>query len=83
VVGREIRGLDKLAADTLVFHGGTRADGVRLVTSGGRVLNVVARGPQLDVASAKASAEAQKVSFEGMQWRSDIGRRPWHTRRPG
>jgi phosphoribosylamine--glycine ligase len=83
VLGRPIRGLDRLDPDTLVFHSGTRRVDGQLVTSGGRVLNIVGRGADLPSAIDKAYAEARKVSFEGMQLRTDIGRRTWKRRSPG
>jgi phosphoribosylamine--glycine ligase len=80
-VGQPIEGLDRLDPMTLVFHAGTRRDGGRLLTNGGRVLDVVARGDTLDEAIARVYAEVAKVRFEGMQLRRDIGRRPWKSAR--
>jgi phosphoribosylamine--glycine ligase len=76
--GLPITGLEGLPEDVRVFHAGTRrtADG-RLVTSGGRVLNVVAHGETLDGAIAKAYAAAEGIRFEGKCQRGDIGRREW------
>jgi phosphoribosylamine--glycine ligase len=76
-VGFEVTGLDRLLPETLVFHGGTRQDGQRLLTSGGRVLSVVTLGTTLDEAIGATYRECAKVSFEGMQLRRDIGRRAW------
>ena len=76
--GIAITGLDAVPDDVLVFHAGTRRDEAgELVTSGGRVLNVVARGTSLDQAIAKAYAAAQAIHFEGKTQRGDIGRREW------
>jgi phosphoribosylamine--glycine ligase len=61
--------------DVLVFHAGTRAEGGRTVTAGGRVLGVTGTGPSLDVALARAYAAVRTVSFRGMQYRRDIGAR--------
>jgi phosphoribosylamine---glycine ligase len=59
--------------DVEVFHAGTaRGDDGSLVTSGGRVLNVTARGPAVGDARALAYAAAGDIGFEGMQLRSDI-----------
>ncbi|WP_428261980.1 phosphoribosylamine--glycine ligase [Haliangium sp.] len=68
---------DPAAADQLiVFHAGTaRRDG-HLVTSGGRVLGVTALGHDLADARARAYRAAGEISFEGMQYRRDIGARP-------
>ena len=47
VTGDVIKGLDGVGDDVLVFHGGTRRDGKRLVVDGGRVLNMVGVGPSI------------------------------------
>ncbi|MGE5586880.1 MAG: phosphoribosylamine--glycine ligase [Clostridia bacterium] len=76
-VGDEIR-VDEAglgAADVLLFHSGTRFDGDRLVTSGGRVLNVVARGASIQEAADRAYQGTRHVEFRGMWCRRDIGRR--------
>jgi phosphoribosylamine--glycine ligase len=75
--GYPIRGLDSLPGDVLVFHAGTRWDGDELVTAGGRVLNVVARGAELETAIERAYAACAEIEFQGKTHRSDIGRRPW------
>jgi phosphoribosylamine--glycine ligase len=73
--GMEITGLDE--ADTLpgvkVFQAGTKADGGKTVTSGGRVLGVTALGATLSEAKAKAYEAVAKVHFEGCFFRRDIG----------
>ena len=71
--GRPISGLDTLDADVLCFHAGTRhqPDG-RLVTSGGRVLTVVARGDTLESARARVYDNIGRISFDGMRHRNDI-----------
>jgi phosphoribosylamine--glycine ligase len=56
----------------LVFQAGTRDVDGQLVTSGGRVLNVVGLGANIDEAREHAYAAVQKISFEGMQFRTDI-----------
>jgi len=71
--GRHIFGLDKIK-DTKVYHAGTKQnDG--FITSGGRVLNVVATGLNLKTALETAYKEVSLISFEGAYYRSDIGRR--------
>ena len=69
--GDLISGLEDCAAR--VFHCGTRLTPEGWVTSGGRVLAIVAQGDTLDAARALAHAEAAKVDFDGSQRRSDIG----------
>jgi phosphoribosylamine--glycine ligase len=75
--GRPIDGLDRAAAmaDVLVFHAGTRREGGRLVTSGGRVLTVVGRAPDVKGAIARAYEGVDAIRFEGMHVRRDIGAR--------
>jgi phosphoribosylamine--glycine ligase len=63
-------------ADVLVFHAGTRFDAEgRLVTAGGRVLGVTARGKTFEDARARAYAAVAPIRFEGMHFRKDIGMR--------
>jgi phosphoribosylamine--glycine ligase len=60
----------------VAFHAGTRRDGEgRLVTAGGRVLGITARGADLAAARAAAYGAIEKVRFEGMHFRRDIGMR--------
>jgi phosphoribosylamine--glycine ligase len=75
-VGKEIRGLAEAAkiADVKVLHAGTKRDGGKIVTSGGRVLGVTAVGNTLSAAVDKAYEAVGKIQFEGMQYRKDIGR---------
>jgi phosphoribosylamine--glycine ligase len=57
----------------VVFHAGTRRDGERLLTAGGRVLSVTATGSTLTEAVDLAYRAARKIDFDGVQFRSDIG----------
>ena len=61
--------------DVMVFHAGTRADGDRIVTAGGRVLAVTALGDGVAAARIRAYAAVERISFPGAQWRRDIGAR--------
>jgi len=72
-VGKEIVGLEKLLDSTLVFHAGTQSQDNKLVTSGGRVLNIVCHGGDLQEAADNVYRECQKVNFEGITYRKDIG----------
>jgi len=74
--GKAITGLDALDPDILAFHAGTRreADG-RLVTSGGRVLTLVALGPTVAAARERVYANVGRVRFEGARHRTDIAAR--------
>ncbi|MGD9782280.1 MAG: phosphoribosylamine--glycine ligase [Kiritimatiellia bacterium] len=71
--GDPISGLEE--ADALVFHAGTERRNGATVVSGGRVLNVVAYGPDLAAARQKAYAACENIHFDGMQYRTDIGGR--------
>ena len=70
-------------ADALVFHAGTERgeDGV-LRTNGGRVLCVTALGDSVKIAQSKAYAAVNRIRFDGMQWRRDIGHRALARGRP-
>jgi len=64
-----------LGADVIVFHAGTTMKEGHLVTAGGRVLTVVGRGTNHADAMQKAYAAVEKISFDGMHYRRDIGRK--------
>jgi phosphoribosylamine--glycine ligase len=75
VTGRPIRGIDEAAAlpGVMVFHAGTAIRDGRLVTDGGRVLGVAARGTTLPAALDEAYRAAALIQFEGKHYRRDIG----------
>jgi phosphoribosylamine--glycine ligase len=75
--GQAIEGFEQASRrpDTMVFHAGTKVIDDRLVTSGGRVLTVVGRGPSFAAAMARAYDAVADIRFEGMQYRRDIGRK--------
>jgi phosphoribosylamine---glycine ligase len=73
--GAVIEGLDDAAADSYIFHAGTRLVGGRSVTSGGRVLCVVGLGHSVSAAQAAAYARVERIQFDGMFCRRDIGYR--------
>jgi len=60
------------AAGALVFHAGTALHGTRLVTNGGRVLDVTGLGGSLGEARDRAYKAAGRIAFDGMRLRSDI-----------
>jgi phosphoribosylamine---glycine ligase len=75
--GKPIAGLEQAAQvpGVVVFHAGTaRGDG-RLVTGGGRVLGVTARAPDLRQARDQAYRTVQRISWDGVHYRTDIGRK--------
>jgi phosphoribosylamine--glycine ligase len=72
-VGSPIEGIaDAEAAGALVFHAGTALNGDRLVTNGGRILNVTATGPSVPAARERAYEACDLISFPGMRYRQDI-----------
>lgn len=73
-IGVPVHGTDLIDEGCLVFHSGTEWDSNgRLLTTGGRVLCVVSRGETLSEAREMAFREMEKVSFEGIYFRRDIG----------
>jgi phosphoribosylamine--glycine ligase len=72
-IGTPIEGIEETeAAGALVFHAGTAVRDGRLVTNGGRILNVTATGPTLEDARARAYEGCERVSFAGARFRRDI-----------
>jgi phosphoribosylamine--glycine ligase len=61
--------------DVKVFHSGTRFEGGKIVTDGGRVLGVTALGKTIADAQKRAYEALSKIQFEGMHFRRDIGHR--------
>jgi len=72
VKGKIINGLENVD-DSVVFHAGTKNADDKVVTSGGRVLAVSSWGASKDEALMKSYKNAEKISFEGMYYRPDIG----------
>lgn len=74
-IKKPIEGLDELPADILVFHSGTCWDSERgqFLTDGGRVLSVVVGDPSLEKARRRVYEGLEKISFEGIHYRRDIG----------
>jgi phosphoribosylamine---glycine ligase len=71
--GSPIDGVEDAEAEgALVFHAGTAVRDGRLVTSGGRILNVTGHGDTLDDARAKAYEACERISFQGARYRRDI-----------
>jgi len=75
--GRAIDGIEAAEAipGVTVYHAGTAMRDGRLVTAGGRVLTVVGHGIDYAEAVSRAYAGVLQISFDGMQYRRDIGRR--------
>ena len=70
--GDRITGIDQVQ-DAMVFQAGTRRAGSDLVTAGGRVLGVTATGKDLAASMKTAYAAVDRIHFDGMQYRKDIG----------
>jgi phosphoribosylamine--glycine ligase len=76
VAGKAIEGIEAAeATGATVFHAGTRQGILGLETAGGRVLGVTASGPDLAAAIDRAYAAAHLIHFDGMHYRTDIGRK--------
>jgi phosphoribosylamine--glycine ligase len=72
-VGAPIEGVDDAeAAGALVFHAGTAVRGERLITNGGRILDVTGLGDDVAEARAAAYAGVDRITFAGMKYRTDI-----------
>ncbi|HET9449317.1 MAG TPA: phosphoribosylamine--glycine ligase, partial [Aggregicoccus sp.] len=80
--GQRIEGLDAVAKDAQVFFAGVEEKGGALLTAGGRVLTVCARGRDLAQARERAYAAAAQLHFEGAHLRRDIGARGMRHERP-
>jgi phosphoribosylamine--glycine ligase len=73
--GKAIHGIEaaEAIAGVNVFHSGTAKRGSDIVTAGGRVLTVVAEGPEYRSAVGRAYQAVDQISFDGMHYRKDIG----------
>jgi phosphoribosylamine--glycine ligase len=77
--GAPISGIEEAETQGVrVFHAGTARRDNQIVTAGGRVLTVVAHGPDFADAIARAYAGVERIHFEGMQYRRDIGKKAVH-----
>lgn len=81
--GKPISGpLKTDSGDVFRFHAGTMREGGKTVTAGGRVLGVCARASSHESAVANAYTEVERISFDGMHYRTDIGVRQGQVARP-
>jgi phosphoribosylamine--glycine ligase len=73
--GKRIEGLTSIDRETgvKVFHAGTKSERDSLVTSGGRVLGVTVAADSLETAVALVYQSAERIHFDGMHYRKDIG----------
>lgn len=76
VTGRQINGLEEAAKvpGAVVFHAGTRQDGHKYYSSGGRVLGLCARGTNVANASKSVYDAVSKIRLQGSHFRRDIGK---------
>ncbi|MCM5661449.1 phosphoribosylamine--glycine ligase [Galbibacter mesophilus] len=70
--GKEITGIDNVT-DSIVFHAGTQLKGDTVLSSGGRVLAVTSYGNDFKEALATSYASLEKISFDKMYFRKDLG----------
>ena len=75
--GKEISGLDEARAlpDVVVFHAGTKTKEGKVLTNGGRILGITATGPDTRTAIKKAYEAVDKIQWDGIHFRKDIGHR--------
>jgi len=71
--GLKIRGIDELNENIILFHNGTKYTKESLVTNGGRVLSVTSLGQTIDEARENIYSNVNKINFNGMYYRKDIG----------
>lgn len=71
--GKEIIGTKELDKDIILFHNGTKMEDGKLLTNGGRVLSVTALGDTLKEAREKVYKNIDKIKFDGLCYRRDIG----------
>ena len=64
-----------LPADMVCFHGGTKMQNERLITSGGRVFGLTAWASDIEAACDNVYSKIDRISFDGMQYRKDIAHR--------
>jgi phosphoribosylamine--glycine ligase len=70
--GKTISGLEKIT-DSIVFHAGTKLDNDNVVTNGGRVLAITSYGNDFQEAIKKSYQNIEKLHFDKMNFRKDIG----------
>lgn len=71
--GKVITGLDNVDEDIVVFHAGTKEENGQILTNGGRVLNICAKGKDLNEVREKVYKASNVIDFEGKYFRKDIG----------
>lgn len=72
--GFEIKGLEDVDEDINIFHNGTQYEKGKFITSGGRVLSITSMGETIEEAREKVYKNIKKIDFDGMSYRTDIGK---------
>lgn len=70
--GKLMTGINEVEG-SIVFHAGTKLEGEKVLTNGGRVMTLTSFGESINEALEKSFANAEKVNFEGKYYRKDIG----------
>ena len=78
--GIEIKNIDKVSDDIVVFHAGTALKDGKLVTNGGRVLGVVALGDDIKTAVDKVYTDIKLIDFKDVYYRKDIAHRAFNRK---
>ena len=73
--GKKITGLNDVDDDIVVFHSGTKMQDGKIVTNGGRVLGVCARGKNVEEAANRVYENIDRIKFDKVHYRKDIGRK--------
>lgn len=71
--GHEVSGLEQVEG-SIVFHAGTKQDGDRVVTNGGRLMAVTSYGNNIEEAVSKSFMNAERIKYTGRYFRRDIGK---------
>lgn len=71
--GKEILGINEVDKDIYIYHNNTRLENEKILTDGGRVISVTALGGDFEKVREKIYKNIEKISFDGMCYRKDIG----------
>ncbi len=72
--GKEIKGLEEVSSEAIVFHAGTRLEEDKILTNGGRVLAVTTFGEDYKKALSVGYRQADKIKFDKIYYRKDLGK---------
>lgn len=71
--GHEVSGLENVK-ESIAFHAGTKQDGDKVLTNGGRLIAVTSFGNTIEEATSKSFSNAEKINYKGKYYRKDIGK---------